>query len=454
MSRMFALIVVMLFAAPLAADDKDWTGKAIRVKFNNTKLGSRRGAGLVRDGVALDSVKIYVVASDSGNVIELVGQKGHIFKSETEVVPDCELPRKGDPAPKNKKNLWPIGTRVLPKKDTSKIQFADRDADGKVVYLRLSAVTFQVRQDRGDGWVRIHDGHHEGWMIKDDLIATADAPAFFDKVVSDNPKNIWALYMRAVACDENGEFDNAIKAYTEYIRRKPLDPAAYIGRGDARSNKKEYDRAIEDYNTAIVLKPKDAIAYTNRGNAWKAKKEYDKAIADYTIAIKFDPKYRNVYILRGNTWAAKKEYDKAIADHTEAIRLDPKSILAYYNRATVWSERKEYKKAIADYSKAFELNPQNADVLHRLAWFYATCPDSSVRDGKKAVEAAKKAVKLSPSPFTRDTLAAAYAEAGEFEQAIAEQKKALEDKSLDKNDRKKMESRLELYRAKKPYRDE
>ena len=119
-------------------------------------------------------------------------------------------------------------------------------------------------------------------------------------------------------------------------------------------------------------------------------------------------------------WRAKKEYDKAIADYTEAIRLDPKFALAH----------------------------------NGFAWLLATCPVEKYRDGKKAVEFATKAVKLHDTWGYRDTLAAAYAEAGDFELAVTEQRKALEDKSLDKDDRKQMEAHLELYRAKKPYRDE
>src|SRR5262249_4131795 len=144
----------------------------------------------------------------------------------------------------------------------------------------------------------------------------------------------------------------------------------------------------------------------------------------------------------------KQEYDKAVKDYTEAVRLDPNFFSAYTNRGLAWKNKKGYDKAIADYSKAAELNPNYAAAFNNLAWLYATCPDTAIRDGKKAVEAAKKAVKLEDNPQSRDTLAAAYAEVGDFESAVTEQRKALEDKSLDEGERKEMESRLELYRKK------
>ena len=159
------------------------------------------------------------------------------------------------------------------------------------------------------------------------------------------------------------------------------------------------------------------MAYLNRGNAWYAKKEYDKAIADYDEAIRLDPKHAMAYNSRGNAWHAKKEYDKAIADYDEAIRLDPKHAVAYNGRA----------------------------------WLWATCPDAKYRDGKQAVESATRACELTDwkDAGHLDTLAAAYAEAGDFDAAVKWQEKALQLLSkAEEGLRKGMDSRLELYRVK------
>ncbi len=419
MSRVFALAAVVFLAAPVSADDKDWTGKTIKLTAD-VKLGRKLGGGLVRDGAALDKGKTFVVKSDDGSYLELVGQTGYVFKSEAEMVAGREMPKKGDPVAKEDKNLWVVGTKVLQRIDSDKIQFGDRDADGKQVYFKIADLGVTVVQDNGDGWVRVRDRSREGWVSKDDFVTAADAPIYFDKAVKADPKNSWALFMRAEGWSVKGEYDNAIKDYTDYIR----------------------------------LVPDSSAAYNNRGAAWRAKKEYDKAIDDYTEAIRLDPKYAIAYNNRGAAWHDKKEYDKAIADYTEAIRLDPKYAIAYNNRGQTWDKKKEYQKALADYEKAAEINPNDVDALNGLAWRYATCPDASIRDGKKAIEFAKKAVKLSDSGNGRDTLAAAYAEAGDFELAVSEQRKALEDKSLSKDSRKEMEARLELYKAKKPYRDD
>jgi tetratricopeptide (TPR) repeat protein len=120
------------------------------------------------------------------------------------------------------------------------------------------------------------------------------------------------------------------------------------------------------------------------------------------------------------------------------------------------SKLKQYAEAVRDFEEALRLAP-SMDWLHReYAFFRATCPESNYRDGKKAVQLAQTAMELAGKDADWEfhaALAAAYAEAGQFDKAVEEQTKALEDKSLDREDRTKMEQWLKLYREKKPYRD-
>ena len=84
--------------------------------------------------------------------------------------------------------------------------------------------------------------------------------------------------------------------------------------------------------------------------------------------------------------------------------------------------------AIAEFQKVLELDPNHVTAQNNLAWMLATCPDASLRNGPKAVELAQRAVQLSAgmSPQILDTLAAAYAEAGQFPEAIKTARQALD----------------------------
>lgn len=422
MPRIFALAAVLTLAAAVAAQDKGWTDKTVKLTID-AKLGTKQAGGLLRDGAALRRGQAFTVKSDDGTFIELAGETGHILKGEAQLFAAREMPKKGDAKPKaDAKDLWPAGTKVLPKRLSRGIQFGDRDADGRAIFYDLTGLGLVIVRDNGDGWVRVRDRSHEGWVGKDDLVPNADAAAHFDKAVKANPRDAWAWFMLAASYHATGEHDRAIEAYTEYIG----------------------------------LNASDRAAFNNRGNVWLSKKEYDKAIADYDDAIKLDPEFTLAYSNRANARVGKKQYEKAIADADKALELDPRFASAVVYKARALAGLKKYAAAVKGFEAAVELDP-TAPRLNSYAWFLATCPDAKGRDGKKAVELATKVVAqvgAGGNWVYRDTLAAAHAEAGDFDLAVTEQKKALEDKAIVAAERKKMEERLELYRAKKPYRDD
>jgi len=278
------------------------------------------------------------------------------------------------------------GETVMPIKPTKDIQFGDW-IDGKQVYYPLSQrVAMTVRDDR-EGWLRIHDGHREGWVDKADFVLVRDAPAYFDRLVNADPTNTYALHMRGSGWLQKGEPDNAIMDFDACIRLEPTVATLFNSRGRAWAAKKAHDKAIEDYSEAVRLDPRDALPFNNRGLARFAKKEYDRAIRDYDEAIRLDPKYLEAFNNRGVAWLAKKEFDRAIRDYDEAFRLDPKHPVVFNNRGYAWSDKTEYDKAIRDYDQAVRLNPRYAIAFNNRgnAWQYKKEYDRAIRDYDEAV---------------------------------------------------------------------
>ncbi|HZT83721.1 MAG TPA: tetratricopeptide repeat protein, partial [Gemmataceae bacterium] len=223
-------------------------------------------------------------------------------------------------------------------------------------------------------------------------------------------------------------------------------------RAAAFAKKDDHPRALADFTCRIRLKPPDPVAYLLRGTLRASHKAYGQAVADLTEAIKLDPKSPRGYVSRGMAYAEQKLYTKAIADFTEAIRLDPKDADIYFDRGRAYEKKKEYGKALADYNQAVQLAPDNAALFNHLAWALSTWPDHRYRDGPRAVSYGTRACELTlwKESAHLDTLAAAYAECRQFDDAVALMRKAI---ALGPPEHQaEFAERLKLFQQRKPYR--
>jgi tetratricopeptide (TPR) repeat protein len=229
----------------------------------------------------------------------------------------------------------------------------------------------------------------------------------------------------------------------------------YNAQGVDWHHKGDYDKAIASYNQALTINPNHADAYNNRGLAWAKKGAFDKALADFSQSLAVNPKEAIAYYNRGEVWEDKGDYRKAIADYTQSLAIDPQYAHAYIDRGVAWAKTGEYGKAIADYNQALAIDPKDAKACNNLAWLYATCPDKKYRDGKKAFENASKGYQLDYANhwYAFGTLAAAYAENGDFDAAKQWEAKAIE-LAPDADSKHECRAHLALYNQGKPCRDD
>jgi len=196
----------------------------------------------------------------------------------------------------------------------------------------------------------------------------------------------------------------------------------------------QYAEALSAFNKALETNPRHANAYNGRGAVWHQLGAYDRAIADYTRALDINPRYANAYNNRGVARYQQGGCDEAIKDYDQALEINPNYVNALVNRGAAWRKKGEYEQAIADFNAALSIRP-TYEACNLLAWTLATCPVDKFRNGRKAVELAENAVAMKTEIRSLSTLAAAYAEADRFDDAIATQKRVID--LLQKEGKKK-----------------
>ena len=166
-----------------------------------------------------------------------------------------------------------------------------------------------------------------------------------------------------------------------------------------------------------------------------------------------EPPDSHAYCRRGAFYLEQKIISIAMTDLNRAIQLDPRVAEFYFYRGECFRNQHQFEAAIEDFHTAVQLDAKNFYAHNNLAWLFATCPDDRIRDADQAIEHANRACELSHfGPwFCLGTLAAAHAEAGDFDEARRWAKESL--RFAPAAELPGCQERLKLYQAKQPWRD-
>jgi tetratricopeptide (TPR) repeat protein len=253
------------------------------------------------------------------------------------------------------------------------------------------------------------------------------AIASYDKAIELYDKNSTFFVNRGISKMMGKKSEEARKDFERATELNPRNPDAFVGMSNLELSLGDPEKALEYSSKAINMAPKHALALNARGWANYKLGRIDDAIVDLRQAIRFSPKFPLAYNNRGVCLAAMGEFSSAVLDYDEALKLNPGDPIAMSNRGRAYFEMGEYEKARVDLNQSVEKSPKLPEALDGLAFFLATCSDEKYRDGKKSLEYAQLAneiMKETDSDMLL-TLAAAHAETGDFERAVAIAEKAL-----------------------------
>jgi tetratricopeptide (TPR) repeat protein len=285
----------------------------------------------------------------------------------------------------------------------------------------------------------------------------AEAIEHYQKALEINPDFAEAHNNLGTALLNQGRLEEASEHYHQALDKDPAFAEAHNNLGILLTKQGGTAEAIEEYRKAIELNPNCAEFYNNLGNLLAAQRWADEAIGQFQKALEVEPDNAKVRYNLANILSAQGRWDEAIEHYQQALKQMPDSTHAHYQLGLALQSRGRFTAAIAQFQKVLELDPRHVTAQNNLAWLLATCPENSLRNGNKAVEVAQQAVQLSGgnSPEILDTLAAAYAEAGRYPEAVETARRA-SDLSAAQNNKPLAEatqSQLGLFETHSPYHE-
>ncbi len=255
-----------------------------------------------------------------------------------------------------------------------------------------------------------------------------DSSALWTHTLEVTQNNANAHNYFGLALAHRGMTSEAVEKYREAIRIRPDYAEAHVNLGIALFASGSADESIAHLRKAVEFGPSVAAFHFNLGNALLQTNKLDEAAECFGQTLKLDPLYYTANNNLGLIRYQQGRRDEAIRHYERVVELTPLAAAAHRNLATALLGAGRTAEAIAYHETAIQVGPEDAAGISVFAWLLATCPDDSVRDGKRALELAQRAMALAqpPTPTILHTLAAAYAEVGRFDEALKTVDQALD----------------------------
>ena len=267
----------------------------------------------------------------------------------------------------------------------------------------------------------------------------------------------YGLFDRAWALAQKGDDEAAIAGWKKVLAINPRDAKAHNNLGVSLSRKGRFDEAVPHFEKALEINPEYQEVHTNLGRALIELGRFDQAIGHFRKVLEANARQPEAHNSLGVALMREGKIGEAIVHWEKAIELDDAFVQAHYNLGNaLYYLRGDARQALTHWRKVLSLEPDHLPVLNQAAWVLATSPKASLRNSAEAIQFAQRARQLTAGrePAVLDTLAAAYAEAGRFPEAVESARQAL---ALARQQGKRplaeaLQGRLALYEARTPCR--
>jgi tetratricopeptide (TPR) repeat protein len=307
-----------------------------------------------------------------------------------------------------------------------------RAALAAAVALPLLAACFILTMRQVGYW------HNSETLLRHTLDVTTG-----NAITHNNLGNVLSMYQ--------GRHAEAVPEYEEALRINPNYAEGHNNLANALSALGRADDALRHYQETLRINPDYNMARFNMGNLFLNRGEPQKAMALYQEALAHQPDYADALAGMGNAAVNLGQLEDAKRYFRQALHINPEHPGALTNLAVVLIIQGRTQEAEDHYRQVLQTHPNWLLGLNHLASLLATAADPACRNGAEAVQLAERACSLTGgrNPYLLDTLAAAYAEAGRFDQAVAAAKAAAA--LADANLAGQVQARLQLYQRRQPY---
>lgn len=280
----------------------------------------------------------------------------------------------------------------------------------------------------------------------------------FDKTTELAPEAVSPYQYRAEMYGRQEKNEEAIAELDKALELEPENLAALLKRAELLSVTDQFERALADVETAMRLRPDLALPYLLKAQLLEELGRQDEADASVQQLADAARDQLEIQLQIAGYYAGRERPLQAIPTLDNILEKAPENPEALSLRGNMYLLIGEHAEALEDFAAAVNQRSDDSSVLNNYAWTLATTPTDDLRDGQKAIELATKACELTEyeDPVMLSTLAASYAEIGDFEEAVRWSEQAVDKATVAgslANFDGQLVAELESYQRGEPWRE-